>query len=75
MVIQDLVRSPMSYWFARLGTSVLLLSDICRLDGRSSVEGAFTRAEALELAHKAGLQGAEVVPRFPFRYLIRWIRP
>ena len=75
IVIQDLVRSPMSYWFARLGTSVLLLSDVCRLDGRTSVEGAFTRPEALELARKAGLDRAEIVPRFPFRYLIRWVRP
>ena len=55
IVIQDLVRSTMSYWFARLGTNVLLLSDICRLDGRTSVEGAFTRREALELAREAGL--------------------
>jgi SAM-dependent methyltransferase len=30
LVIQDLVRSPLSYWFARLGTRALLLSDICQ---------------------------------------------
>jgi 2-polyprenyl-3-methyl-5-hydroxy-6-metoxy-1,4-benzoquinol methylase len=75
IVIQDLVRSPLSYWFARLGTSVLLLNDICREDGRTSVEGAFTRREALELAQKAGLGESEIVPRFPFRYLIRWVKP
>src|SRR5262249_41787173 len=75
MVIQDLLRSPLSYWFARLGTGFLLLSDICRRDGRTSVEGAFTREEALDLARKAGLEQAEIVPRFPFRYLIRWVRP
>ena len=75
IVIQDLVRSTKSYWFARLGTNLLLLSDICRLDGRTSVEGAFTRREALELAREAGLAGVEVVSRLPFRYLIRWVRP
>jgi hypothetical protein len=64
-----------SYWFARLGTGVLLLNDICRVDGRTSVEGAFTPAEARRLAEKAGLDGAEIVPRLPFRYLIRWVRP
>jgi SAM-dependent methyltransferase len=74
LVIQDLVRSPLSYWFARLGTRVLLLSDICRLDGRTSVEGAFTQEEATSLAREAGLTRAEVVLRLPFRYLIRWIR-
>ncbi len=74
LVVQDLVRSPPSYWFARLGTAFLRLNDICRRDGRTSVEGAFTRAEAEELARAAGLDGAEIVPRFPFRYLIRWVR-
>jgi 2-polyprenyl-3-methyl-5-hydroxy-6-metoxy-1,4-benzoquinol methylase len=74
VVIQDLVRSRLSYWFARLGTRVLLLNDICSLDGRTSVEGAFTRAEAKELARRAGLEHAEVVPCLPFRYLIRWVR-
>jgi 2-polyprenyl-3-methyl-5-hydroxy-6-metoxy-1,4-benzoquinol methylase len=75
IVIQDLVRSRLSYWFARLGTGVLLLNDICREDGRTSVEGAFTPAEARSLAEKAGLDGVEIVPCFPFRYLIRWVRP
>ncbi|HZP10253.1 methyltransferase domain-containing protein [Methyloceanibacter sp.] len=75
LVIQDLLRSRLSYWFARLGTRLLLLNDICRIDGRSSVEGAFTRAEAEGLAKAAGLEDAEIVPRFPFRYLIRWVRP
>jgi 2-polyprenyl-3-methyl-5-hydroxy-6-metoxy-1,4-benzoquinol methylase len=75
VVIQDLVRSRLSYWFARLGTGVLLLSDICREDGRTSVEGAFNSAEARQLADKAGLDRAEVVRRFPFRYLIRWVTP
>ena len=75
VVIQDLVRSGVSYWFTRVGTSLLLLNDICRLDGRTSVEGAFTRAEAEVLAQQAGLHNAEIVPRLPFRYLIRWIRP
>jgi SAM-dependent methyltransferase len=74
LVIQDLVRSPLSYWFARLGTRALLLSDICRLDGRTSVEGAFTQEEATSLVREAGLTHAEVVLRLPFRYLIRWIR-
>src|SRR5262245_56470694 len=50
VVIQDLVRSTLSYWFARLGTAVLLLSYICREDGRTSVEGAFTLEEARRLS-------------------------
>jgi 2-polyprenyl-3-methyl-5-hydroxy-6-metoxy-1,4-benzoquinol methylase len=75
MVVQDLLRSRLSYWFARIGTRFLLLNDICRLDGRTSVEGAFTREEAQGLAQAAGLKDAQIVPRLPFRYLIRWVRP
>jgi 2-polyprenyl-3-methyl-5-hydroxy-6-metoxy-1,4-benzoquinol methylase len=75
LVVQDLLRSRLSYWFARAGTRLLLLNDICRLDGRTSVEGAFTRDEARGLAMAAGLKNAEIVPHFPFRYLIRWVRP
>ena len=74
VVVQDLIRSRLSYWFAWVGTSLLLLNDICRLDGRTSVEGAFTRDEAKAMARQAGLADAEVVPRLPFRYLIRWVR-
>jgi 2-polyprenyl-3-methyl-5-hydroxy-6-metoxy-1,4-benzoquinol methylase len=75
LVIQDILRSRLSYWFARAGTRLLLLNDVCRLDGRTSVEGAFTKDEARELANKAGLADAEIASRLPFRYLIRWIRP
>jgi hypothetical protein len=74
MVIQDLVRSRLGYWLARFGTRFLLLNDICRLDGRTSVEGSFTLEEARELASRAGLRRAEIVARFPFRYLIRSVR-
>jgi SAM-dependent methyltransferase len=74
VVIQDLTRSQLSYWFATLGTSVLLLNDICRMDGRTSVKSAFTLAEARDLARRAGLDHAEIAPRLPFRYLIRSVR-
>jgi len=74
VVIQDLTRGRLSYWFATLGTSVLLLNDICRMDGRTSVKGAFTLAEARDLARRAGLDHAEIAPRLPFRYLIRSVR-
>ena len=56
LLIQDILRSRLSYWFARAGTRLLLLNDICRLDGRTSVEGAFTREEASELAKRQVLR-------------------
>jgi len=75
LLIHDLRRSRMSHLFARIGTRFLMLNDICREDGARSVEGAFTPQEAADLAREAGLDGAETVTRFPFRYLVRWVRP
>ena len=75
IVVQDLVRSPAGYAFAKVGVNFLLCNKICRADGPRSVEGAFTPNEARDLARRAGLKGANVRARFPFRYVLRWVRP
>ena len=72
LLIHDLVRSQAGYLLASLGIRALLCNDVCRADGPSSVESAFTLHEARELAAKAGLEGATVEPRFPFRLLMHW---
>jgi len=72
VLIHDLVRSRAGYWLAALGIPVLLCNDVCRVDGPRSVEGAFTLAEARALTDCAGLEGARITPRFPFRFLLRW---
>jgi len=74
LLIQDILRSWLSYWFARAGTRLLLLNDICRLDGRTSVEGAFTPTELRSLADAAGILGARIRPHWPFRMLLEWER-
>jgi hypothetical protein len=48
---------------------------VVHFDGPASVAGAFTQAEARELAERAGLRGAEVAARWPFRWLLTWRRP
>jgi hypothetical protein len=60
---------------AQLGSRVLTTSHVVHVDGPRSVEGAFTRAEALALAERAGLNGARVSRRWPFRWLLTWRRP
>ena len=72
LLIHDLVRSQAGYLLASLGIRALLCNDVCRADGPISVESAFTLHEARELAAKAGLEGATVEPRFPFRLLMHW---
>ena len=75
VVIQDLTRGAIGYLFAKYGVMFLLCNDVCRIDGPRSVEGAFTVDEAADLARRAGLENTQVVAKFPFRFMLRWIRP
>lgn len=75
VVINDLLRSPTAYALAWAGTRVLSRSPVVRFDGPASVRGAFTLAEACALAEGAGLAGAVVRWRWPFRFLLTWWRP
>jgi 2-polyprenyl-3-methyl-5-hydroxy-6-metoxy-1,4-benzoquinol methylase len=74
LLVNDLRRSRLGYALAYLGTRVLTRSHIVHGDGPISVEGAFTCAEALALAQRAGLDGATIAPRWPFRFLLSWRR-
>jgi 2-polyprenyl-3-methyl-5-hydroxy-6-metoxy-1,4-benzoquinol methylase len=75
VLINDLERSLAGWFFAYLGTRVLSASPVVHTDGTLSVAAAFTRQEALNLAHRAGLWGATVQRRWPFRFLLAWSRP
>jgi 2-polyprenyl-3-methyl-5-hydroxy-6-metoxy-1,4-benzoquinol methylase len=72
VLINDLVRSRTGYWLAYFGTRVLSNSYVAHVDGPRSVESAYTPAEALDLAQRAGMEGASVERRFPCRYLLSW---
>jgi hypothetical protein len=74
-LINDLERRPLGLWLARYGGRLLSSSPVVHVDGPRSVEGAFTLAEARGLAEQAGLHGATIVRRWPFRYLLAWRRP
>jgi 2-polyprenyl-3-methyl-5-hydroxy-6-metoxy-1,4-benzoquinol methylase len=75
VLVNDLRRSARGLWLARAAARVLTRSPVVRADGPQSVEAAFTLPEARELAARAGLDGAEVRPVWPFRYLLTWRRP
>jgi SAM-dependent methyltransferase len=75
VLVNDLERSWMGLVAAHVVTRLLTTSDVVRIDGPRSVEGAFTRAEAQALAERAGLFGARVCRRWPFRWLLTWKRP
>jgi 2-polyprenyl-3-methyl-5-hydroxy-6-metoxy-1,4-benzoquinol methylase len=72
LLVNDLRRSAAGYMFAWIGTRVLTRSPVVHVDGPLSVRAAFTMAEARQLAERAGLSGAKVRWRVPFRYLLSW---
>jgi 2-polyprenyl-3-methyl-5-hydroxy-6-metoxy-1,4-benzoquinol methylase len=74
LLISDLSRTRLGWTAAYCVTRLLTTSDVVHTDGPLSVEGAFTPGEAMELAHQAGLRGARVSRRWPFRYLLTWTR-
>lgn len=75
VLVNDLRRSRLGYWTAWCACRFLTQSRVVRFDGPVSVAAAFTMTEALELAREAGLVGATISPRWPFRFLLTWSRP
>lgn len=75
VLVSDLVRGWPGYLLARIGTRLLSRSPVVHTDGPLSVRAAFTRAELLLLAEQAGLRGATVSWRWPWRMLLTWRRP
>jgi 2-polyprenyl-3-methyl-5-hydroxy-6-metoxy-1,4-benzoquinol methylase len=72
VLVNDLERSRAGLALAFVATRLLTRSPVVHTDGPRSVEGAFTREEMLALAERAGLHGATVVRRWPFRLLLSW---
>jgi 2-polyprenyl-3-methyl-5-hydroxy-6-metoxy-1,4-benzoquinol methylase len=74
VLVNDLIRSGVGLVLAHVVGRILTTSDVVHVDGPRSVVGAFTRKEAYDLAQRAGLNGATVSWRWPFRYLLKWDR-
>ena len=74
VLVNDLIRSAVGLFLAHVVGASSPLRMWSMWMGRDSVEGAFTMQEARDLAEKAGLHGATVGWRWPFRYLLKWDR-
>lgn len=75
VLVSDLRRSRMGYALAWAACRVLTRSHVVHVDGPRSVAAAFTSAEMLELAGRAGLAGARLSRRWPQRMLLKWEQP
>src|SRR5262249_38607158 len=74
VLVNDLRRSLAGLLAAYAATRLLTTSPVVHTDGPLSVRAAFTLPEVRELAWQAGLDGATVVRRWPFRFLLMWER-
>lgn len=75
IAIADLSRSRFAWVATWLATRLLSRSRLFRVDGPRSVRAAYTAEELRDLARQAGLPGATVRRRFPFRLVLTWRRP
>jgi 2-polyprenyl-3-methyl-5-hydroxy-6-metoxy-1,4-benzoquinol methylase len=72
VVVDDLCRNRLGYLYAWAGGRLLTRSRIVHTDGPLSVRAAFTIGEIRQLAHDAGLDGAQFHRHWPQRFLMTW---
>lgn len=71
LIVSDLARGRLAYLGARL-LAIPFRNPLTRHDAAVSVLRAYTRGELAVLARAAGLEGALVRARFPFRLILTW---
>ncbi len=74
LLVSDLRRSRIGLALAWAASRLLGHSRIVRVDAVRSVRAAFTLDEVAEMAGLAGLDGAQVRRRWPWRMLLLWRR-
>jgi SAM-dependent methyltransferase len=74
VLVNDLLRSSLGYWLAWAGCRILSRSTVVHHDGPASVRSAFRLSEVRILAGRAGLDGASLERRWPWRFLLTWSR-
>lgn len=67
VIVNDLVRNFVPYYFSRITGPILAKSFLTRNDGPVSVLRGFTTSELKQLAETAGLKGCKVRAVFPYR--------
>lgn len=70
VIVNDLVRNLVPYYFTRIAGPILAASFLTRNDGPVSVLRGFTPDEMNDLARRAGLRVREMKRVFPYRLLL-----
>lgn len=72
VVVDDLCRNRLGYFYAWAGVRLLTRSRIVHTDGPLSVRAAFTTDEAAQLAREAGWKKIDIRTHWPERFLMSW---
>jgi 2-polyprenyl-3-methyl-5-hydroxy-6-metoxy-1,4-benzoquinol methylase len=72
ILVDDLNRTRLGYFYAWAGGRLLTRSHIVHTDGPLSVSAAFTIPEFRQLAQEAGLRDVQVRRHWPQRFLMSW---
>jgi 2-polyprenyl-3-methyl-5-hydroxy-6-metoxy-1,4-benzoquinol methylase len=75
VLVNDLRRCRRGLFLAYVMPQLLCRSRVVHVDGVLSVRAAYTLDEVRELACRAELKEASVLPRWPCRFLLRWQKP
>jgi hypothetical protein len=75
VVVNDLVRSRLYYYAARLMLSFMACHDVTRHDGPLSVLRAYSVEEVREMAHLAGLIPVRVSTALGYRFVLVYRSP
>lgn len=74
VLVSDLRRTRLGYAMAYVASRLFSRSRVVRTDALLSVRAAYTMEEFMALAHEAGLDGADIRPVWPQRFLLEWRR-
>ena len=72
VLVADLKRTVLGYFYSLVGPRLLTTSGIVHVDGIKSVRGAFSMNEVRRLIEEAEMENAELVNFWPQRFLLRW---
>jgi 2-polyprenyl-3-methyl-5-hydroxy-6-metoxy-1,4-benzoquinol methylase len=70
IILNDLHRHPIAYWFYKVFSPLLFRNKIISHDGAISILRSFTRKDWLAVLNKAGIKHYQVRWCFPFRWRI-----
>jgi 2-polyprenyl-3-methyl-5-hydroxy-6-metoxy-1,4-benzoquinol methylase len=75
VLVDDLCRSRLGYFYAWAGGRLLTRSHIVHTDGPLSVSAAYTISEFRQLTQNAGLSDIKFRRHWPQRFLMSWNKP